>query len=148
MDAPSRCVRYGVVACPRCNRVQAVETRHANPSCRGCGKRFPLAERKLLFSTDDERLLPPAVGRLAAQQAGQPIEELAEALAAADEPTPKGIPALLAALGEDDGTFTADEFAETAQRIGVPGPPERLLATLVRDSLVFEPRPGLFRLLG
>lgn len=101
-----------------------------------------------MFSTDDERLVPQAVGRLAAQQAGQPIEELAEALAATDEPRPRGVPALLEALAEEGRAFTAAEFAEAVQRIGVPGPPERLLATLVRDSLVFEPRPGVFRLLG
>lgn len=141
-------MRYGVVACPRCKRVQAVETRHAAASCRGCGKRFELGGRKLLFSTDDERLVPQAVGRLAAQQAGQPIEEMADALAAADEPKPRGVPALLEALAESGDSFTADEFAAAAQRIGVPGPPERLLATLVRDSVVFEPRPGVFRLLG
>jgi hypothetical protein len=140
-------MRFGVVACPQCRRVQAIETRHRRVHCRGCGRRFPLEGRRLLAQADDERKVQPLVAALAARQAGMPIESMAEALSASEPKAKASVSDVLVDLAGLDGGFTKADFVAAAQSLGVEGDPERLFAVLVRDSLVFEPRPGVFRVL-
>ena len=101
-----------------------------------------------MFAHDDEAEVGRAVARLSAQRADRSIEGLSEALAAVDAERRADVGDLLAALAALNAPFTREEFEELKDRLRVPGPADRLLASLVADSLVFEPRPGLFRLLA
>jgi hypothetical protein len=109
---------------------------------------MPLAERKMFFESDDETAVQQAVARLGAQRAGSTIEVMAEALSAADTPPRGGVKELLAELAARQEPFTQAEFQDAVRRLRLAEPPDRLLATLLRDSVVFEPRPGVFRFLG
>ena len=141
-------MRFGVVACSACRRVQAVELHFGQVRCRACRASIPLAEQKVLYGSDDEAAVAHQAARLSAQLAKRDDVGPAEALAAVEADRRGSIPELLQALSARKKPFDQSDFERTMTELKVPGDPARLLATLVRDSLVFEPRAGRFLLLA
>jgi hypothetical protein len=140
-------MRFGVVVCSQCKRVQAVELRHQAVRCRGCQVVMPLAERKIFHRGDDERVIQREVARMAAQRATEPLDGFGEAMAAVEAEQRGTVQELLAALRSRAGPFTRDELEGARLELKVPGSADEILEMFLRESLVFEPRSGRFEVL-
>jgi hypothetical protein len=69
---------YGVVVCPKCRRPRGVLLKAKTATCQ-CGKRLYVQRLRVLFTTEEPRELPEAIGRLRAKLSGH-LEEFEEAV--------------------------------------------------------------------
>lgn len=137
-------VRFAVVGCPACRRLQAVELRVARPGCRGCGKTLELASLKTLWRGDDDQEARSVVLRLSAKGIG--IEDYARLLERIEGERTGRVEDAVAALASRSEFGREDLEAEMRTR-RVPGDPDRVLGALVEENRVYEPRAGRYRFL-
>ncbi|MCJ2520201.1 MAG: DUF1922 domain-containing protein [Candidatus Thermoplasmatota archaeon] len=148
---------YGVVVCPKCQRPLGVRLGSKTTSCQ-CGKRIYINRMKVLFSTDEPRELPLALGRIRAQLSGS-LREFEEALE--EEARPKAPDArgpqgrlhskdkkeraleVLRSLSEAGGGFELSTAEEALEQSGLKG--SAILEALLRENLVYESKRGLYR---
>lgn len=143
MDGP---LRYLVVVCPRCQRAQAIEARFQSPACRRCRAPLETARLRSFYRGDEEAEARAAVQRVSAQLAGMGIEDYARLLESIDRERVGTIDGLLGDL-ERRGEFDAAAFADAARSARVPGDPAKLLARLLAENRLYEPRAGRYRTL-
>jgi transposase-like protein len=137
-------LRFGVVGCPTCRRVQTLELRVARPRCRGCGTILDRTRLRHFYQGDDEQEARRVAVRVAAQADGMPIEELAQVLAVIDAEQNGDLQDALAALsGLDD--FDVEDLAEAMRAHRVRGDAAVTLERLLRANRVYEPRLGRYR---
>lgn len=123
-----------------------------------CGKRIPVGQMKPLFTTDDARALPEALGRIRAELAGHE-EEFQEALdaeraaAGTSGRRPGGTwgPRMrevalevLRPLEEEGRGFRLAEAEHALEAAGLPVVP--ILEALQGENLLYEAVPGRYRL--
>ncbi len=137
-------MRFAVVACPGCRRVQVAELRFQTSRCRGCTQTLELHKLKAFHRTDEEAEARAAHTRISAQLEGMPIEDYARLLEHLEKQVRGTADQVLESLATR-GDFDEDAFANEARRLRVPGNPENLLAALVASNRLYEPRPGLYR---
>lgn len=137
--AHSRAV-FGVVACPKCRSVRSVELAHRSAGCQRCGYRMVLAKVRIWERCDSQPELAGAIARVRNELA-------APALRAEEPPAPEAAPPgdmrtrLLGALPEGE----IEEVALLARARAARIPEERareMLAALLADGMLCEPRPG------
>jgi len=139
-------VRLGVVACPSCRRVQAVELRHARPACRACRRPLEVATLKTFYRGDSDAEARAVMLRVSAQREGMGIEDYAKLLARIESERSGSVEDALAALS-GRGEFGRDELEEEMRRHAVAADPERVLEALLTENRVYEPRAGRYRFL-
>lgn len=131
---------YGAITCPRCGTVQGADLSHARISCVRCRRRIDVTRAVVHFSTDSPQELADAVRRLAGQKRGQEMPF----------PSPrgtmsgKGVESIVGDLGQKKGEFTARDLSA---RLEIDGEElEKLIANLLATGIMYETRPGTFRL--
>lgn len=139
-------MRFGVVACAHCRRVQAVELRFERVRCVACRKPFGLKERRYFYRGDEDAVAQATVARVSAQLQGMGIEEYAELLVRLERESPRTLEDVVVSVARR-GEFTPEEFGAEMARLGVRGDPAVALDRLVRDNRVFQPRPERYRVL-
>lgn len=147
---------YGVVACPKCERVQGVQLAWRSATCPS-GHRFSIPPLRVLFETEDPRTLPEALGRIRAERAGERegydaavrtnaprVPEPASVSAPRSLPdAPDTILDLLKSLETEGEGFPQEEAEEALDAAGLGG--SRVLQTLLQAGLLVELRDGRYR---
>jgi hypothetical protein len=139
---------FGVIVCPRCNRVRGVDLGSKRISCTGCGHGIDVTRAKVYFRTEDQSELAEAVRRMAMEIApdldgedwgtGSRNEREVEKL---DQ---QGLLVLMIELtGEMDG-FTLDDLRE---RTGTDDMEwlGSMVNRMLDQGLIYEPSPGHFK---
>lgn len=139
-------MRFGVVTCPSCRRVQTIELRFARPACRGCRATLEVASLKLLYKGDSELDARIAALRASAQREGMGIEDYARLLERIERERSGTVDQALEALGAR-GEFGRDDLEAEMRRLAVAGDPDRVLEALVTENRVYEPKAGRYRFL-
>lgn len=141
-----RAVRYGVLSCPDCRRVQMVELRFRSVRCTGCSRLLPLEGARFFYQGEGEAEARAALWRTSAQLAGMGIEEYARLLERLEEEQVGRVEDVLGALASR-GEFTLEAWVDEMRRLRVPGEPGRALERLVAENRVYEPRTGRYRVI-
>jgi hypothetical protein len=139
-------VRFGVVACPSCRRVQVVDLRHARPGCRGCASPLDLATLRTFYKGDSESEARLVTLRVSSQREGMGIEDYARLLERIERERTGSVDEALADLAKR-GEFGRDDLAAEMRRHAVAADADRVLDALVAENRVYEPRAGRFRFL-
>ncbi|MGQ0796878.1 MAG: hypothetical protein ACT4OI_03300 [Methanobacteriota archaeon] len=151
---------YGVVVCPRCRRAKGVDLARATTSC-ACGFEIRVVPARVRARTERVRDLPALVGRVSAEIAGG-LDAYREAAAPRRRRRSTDVHARVVAVAAGAGdrahriraaaveltreleVFSLRDWQRTLALLGlVDG--EDALERLVRDRLVYEPRPGFYR---
>ncbi len=145
------------MTCPACGRPRGVRLAAKTATCT-CGKRIPVPQMKPLFSTDNPRELPEALGRIRAELAGrgQEFQDAVEAGRSSSEPPGRGggrtrgpgmreaALQVLQALEEGDQGF---DLKEAERALGAAGfAADAVLEALREENLLYEVGSGRFRL--
>ena len=151
---------YGVVVCPRCKRAKGVDLKQKTTTC-SCGFTIRVIPGRIRARAETARELAPLVGRLSAELAGG-TRDVQKLLTPTRKPRPREVHARVVAAIQDRGDratkvraaaeeltnelelFTRDDWAQVLQGIGVPDP-DGSLAMLLDANLIFEPKPGFYR---
>jgi len=154
---------YGVVVCPRCKRAKGVDLKQKMTTC-PCGFEIRVVPARVRARAATPRELAPLVGQVNAELAGG-AKVVARASAAPKKPKPREVHARVIAAVPKQGdrasrvraaaleltneleVFTADDWAQVLQGLGIPEP-DAALAVLLDANVVFEPRPGFYRAVG
>ena len=132
---------YGAITCPRCGTVQGADLSHARIGCVRCRRRIDVTRAVVHFSTDSPQELADAVRRLAGQRRGQEIP-FPSPLGTASSKGP--VESIVSDLGRRKGEFTARDLSA---RLEIDGEElEKLIANLLATGLMYETKPGTFRL--
>ena len=132
---------YGVLTCPRCGTVQGADLSHARVGCVRCQRRIDVARAVIHFHTDSPQELAGAVRRFADQKRGQLIPFPApHGVMSGKEP----VESIVSDLGRRKEEFTARDLSACLEADGEEL--ERLIADLLATGLMYETRPGVFRL--
>lgn len=151
---------YGVVVCKRCRRAKAYEVGQRTTTCPTCGARLQVESLRTFYESDDEAAVREAIGRINARLAGEPevmegvLEGTLESFGdeAAPRVLPKGRPRdveeVARELAGERGVFSETAFREALDSAGLDGAEaDHHLARLVEMNVLYEPRPGRFRVL-
>ncbi|MFQ5837943.1 MAG: hypothetical protein ACE5HJ_04095 [Thermoplasmata archaeon] len=147
------------MACPKCQRLKGVRLEAKTTTCQ-CGKKLYIQRLKVLFSTEEPRELPEALGRLRAALSGH-LEEFEEELerrvrtkASQDSATPHGPPSkgkleraleALRSLSEQYDGFEMSQAEKVLQALDLK--PSEVMGALLRENLLYETRKGVYRVL-
>ncbi|MEE9116684.1 MAG: DUF1922 domain-containing protein [Thermoplasmata archaeon] len=151
---------YGVVLCSRCRKAMGADLRNETASCQ-CGNVLKLKEMKKFFESRDQRGVASAVARMNAELEGgtEEWEALAEESAkpGADDlysrmvseastmaDSQERMELVVKSLTEIQGTFTRNDLQKALRMLGVREADKRL-ELMLRESIIYEPEPGVFR---
>ena len=151
---------YGVIVCPRCKRAKGVDLKQKTTTC-SCGFEIRVAPAKIRGRAATARELAPLVGQVNAELAGG-AKEVQKLMAPPRMARPRDVHARVIAAIQDRGDratkmraaaveltrevelFTRDDWTKVLEGIGVPDP-DGALAVLLDANVVFEPKPGFYR---
>ncbi len=151
---------YGVVVCPRCGRAKGVDLAQRTTSC-ACGFEIRVVPTRVRARTERARDLAALVGRVNAELAGgaaayreavasRPRKRsmdvharVAEASAAAGDRAHR-IRVAAIELTRELEVFSMEDWTRTLSLLGLEDEVEAL-ERLVRERLVYEPKPGFYR---
>jgi len=151
---------YGVIVCPRCKRAKGVDLKQKTTTC-SCGFEMRVAPAKIRGRAATARELAPLVGQVNAELAGG-AKEVQKLMAPTRLARPRDVHARVIAAIQDRGDratkmraaaveltrevelFTRDDWTKVLEGIGVPDP-DGALAVLLDANVVFEPKPGFYR---
>ena len=147
---------YGVVICPRCDRVKTADLNFKTTKCLGCNKAMKLQETKIWASSEDIEEIAFLAGQVKAKLHNAEIEY----------PKPKNAPRkkrtnvkigskkqrqlleIAIDLTREKGSFqyedlkkAASKTLNTRKRADI----EEFLAFLQARGVIIEPRPGIYR---
>jgi hypothetical protein len=151
---------YGAVLCSRCRRAMAVDLRNETASCQ-CGNVLKLKEMKKFFESRDQREVASAVARMSAELEGgtEEWEALAEESEKPDSDHPysrmvseasnmadsqERMELVVRGLTKIKGSFTKKDFQKVLRMLGVKDV-DQCLELMLRESIIYEPEPGVFR---
>lgn len=151
---------YGVVVCSRCKRAKAVDLRSKMARCQ-CGNQMKLKETKKFFESSDQREVAVAVAKLNAEIEGgtEEWEKLSDeklevasddvySRIVANASTVAGVQERLEIvarnLTEEFGSFTKKDFSKVLRMLGMRDV-EDCVQVLLRENIIYEPEPDVFR---
>ena len=148
-------MKYGVIICPKCGMARGVESRKKTTTCQ-CGRKIKLGRIKYQFTTDFPIELAKAVAeanakirsggaapsprRRSGRDGYSRIVERARPVKGSLE----RLHEVAKALSELRSEFDVDDLRKVAPKLG-NAPPEKILARLVENNLVYEVRDGKYR---
>ena len=151
---------YGVIVCPRCKRAKGVDLKQKTTTC-SCGFEIRVVPARIKGRAATARELAPLVGQVNAELAGG-AKEVQKLLAPRKRMRPQEVHARVIATIQDRGDratkvraaafeltnelelFTGDDWSKVLEGIGIPDP-DGALAALLDANVVFEPKPGFYR---
>jgi hypothetical protein len=146
--------------CPRCRRAKGVDLSTRTTSC-PCGFEIRVVPSHVHARTERLRDLAGLVGRVNAEISGD-VRAIEEAKIRRTSPRSPDVHARVVAASAHAGdrihriraaaveltkeleVFSLDDWKKVASQVGIRDP-ERALAQLARERIVYEPRPGFFR---
>jgi hypothetical protein len=164
-------VRYGVVVCPHCGNAKGVELSDETSKCPRCRKGLHVKALKVFATTDSTGQLPVLVGRIQAQVTNAPpqvVELPSKEVVEEYDPMLHDSPMQFAAgigrkhistevraemvaraLARAVGQFTERELYEALREAAIDDKrlEDEKKRLLVR-SVIYEPRPGVYGVLG
>lgn len=147
---------FGAVICSRCGRAKAVDLRHKASRCQ-CGCLLKLNEMRKFFKSASQREVAKAVADLNARIQGG-YEDLSPKRPRKDPHDPysriasevssltgvnERLEVVARRLTDLLGFFTAQEFEKVARMLGIKDAEPRL-RLLMRENIIYEPRPGVY----
>ncbi len=151
---------YGVVVCPRCKRAKGVDLKQKTTMC-SCGFTIHVVPARVKARAATAHELAPLVGQVNADLAGGG-KQVQQLLAPRRKARPGDVHARVIAAVQDRGDratrvrsaaveltnelelFTRDDWAKVLDGMGIADP-DGALAVLLDANLVFEPKPGFYR---
>ena len=151
---------YGVVVCPRCKRAKGVDLKQKTTTC-SCGFTIKVVPARVKAKAATAHELAPLVGQVNADLAGG-TRQVQQLLAPRRKARPRDVHARIIAAVEDRGDratkvrgaaveltnelelFTRDDWGQVLEGLGIADA-EGALATLLDANVIFEPKPGFFR---
>ena len=151
---------YGVVVCPRCRKAKGVDLKQKTTAC-SCGFDIRVVPAKVRARATTPRELAPLVGQVNAELAGG-AKEVMRAFAPKKKVRPREVHARIIAAVPKQGDrasrvraaaaeltnelelFTRDDWMQVLAGIGLRDA-ENALAVLLEANVVFEPKPGFYR---
>ena len=151
---------YGVVVCPRCGRAKGVDLAQKTTSC-ACGFEIRIVPARVRARTEKPRDLATLVGRVNAElaggaamyreaTAGRPRRRsrdvharVVEASVAAGDRAHQ-IRTVAIELTRELEVFSMEDWTRTLSLLGLEDE-VGALERLVRERLVYEPKPGFYR---
>ncbi len=152
---------YGVVVCPRCKRAKGVDLKQKTTAC-SCGFTIKVVPARVRARAATAHELAPLVGQVNADLAGG-TRQVQQLLAPRKRTRPREVHARVIAAIQDRGDratkvrgaavaltnelelFTLDDWAQVLEGLEIADP-EGALAALLRANVVFEPKPGFYRM--
>ncbi len=151
---------YGVVVCPRCKRAKGVDLKQKTTTC-ACGFEIRVLPARVRGRAATARELAPLVGQVNAELAGgtkvvqkafapakkaRPCEVHARVIAAIPTHGDRSSRMRAAAveLTNELELFTRDDWMQVLAGLGLADA-EGALAVLLDANVVFEPKPGFYR---
>jgi hypothetical protein len=64
-------MRYGVIVCPKCKKVKAVDLNNKSTKCFFCKKQIMLNKVKILFKSNRQEEIRTAIGQINAELMNQ-----------------------------------------------------------------------------
>lgn len=138
-------MRFGVIACPKCRRVQAVELRFGRTTCRNCRKPTETAGLRYFYKGENQEEARAVVMRVSAQLAGMGIEDYGRLLERLESDRERGTTDQVLEAMAARSDFGLEEWAEEMRRLRVPGEASKVLGAMAAENRVYEPRAGRFR---
>jgi uncharacterized protein with GYD domain len=140
---------FGVIVCPRCNRVCGVDLGTKSKRCPACGHRIEVSKAKVYFKTDSQEELAEAVRRLADEIAppldkGLGSKEKREAPTARSKLDEVGLRMVTVMLTRRHGEFDIDDLAEEMGDVKREQL-ESIVRKMLSAGLIYEPSPGKYR---
>ena len=140
---------FGVIVCPRCNRVCGVDLGTERKRCPVCGHRIEVSKAKVYFKTDSQEELAEAVRRLADEIApsldnGLKPKEKREQPAERTKLDEVGLRMVIVRLTRRHGEFDIDDLAEEMGDVKREQL-ESIVRKMLSAGLIYEPSPGKYR---
>jgi hypothetical protein len=143
---------FGVIVCPRCNRVRGVDLSRREVTCPGCGLSIDVSKAKVYFRTENQTELAEAVRQMTREIApglDSTLEEAWTVGGGEGEASPKkrdeqGLMIAATKLTEEKGGFTIDELAdylEVDDREWL----RTKVSNLLSGGQIYEPETDIFR---
>ena len=151
---------YGVVVCPRCRKAKGVDLKQKTTTC-SCGFDIRVVPARVRGRATTARELAPLVGQVNAELAGG-AKEVRRAFAPPKKPRLREVHTRIIAAVPKRGDrssrmraaaveltnelelFTRDDWIQVLEGLGLPDA-EGALAVLLDANVVFEPKPGFYR---
>lgn len=145
---------YGVIVCSRCHKAHGVRLTTQRTRCTGCGLSIDVTTAKIYYTTDSIEKLVEAVGQVSKRVTPSPEGDLPTHRFDTDRSVrrEKGVPAFseervrqaTIELTEERGGFSAHDLAEMLD-IADGERLDRLIADMLNEGIIFEPRRGRYR---
>lgn len=162
--------KFGVVICPKCHHPRGVRLQSKSSECYKCRYRFKLKGLKRFYETDSESDLAEAVGRVNAKLQGgleeynrflkeyenvpvgyedlKPHKRIAAKLRHINDGAER-LERLAIELDRELKEFEENDIIEIFQELGLKGVKvKESVQKLVEMNLIYEPRPGIFKMVG
>ncbi len=151
---------FGVVVCPRCHRAKGVDLKQKTTTC-SCGFMIRVVPSRVRGRAATGRELAPLVGQVNAELAGA-AKTVQKLLAPHKKARPRDVHARVVAavpargdrsakvraaaveLTNELELFTRDDWARVLDGLGI-SEADGALETLLSANVVFEPKPGFYR---
>ncbi len=151
---------YGVIVCPRCKRAKGVDLKQKTTMC-SCGVTIKVVPARVKARAATAHELAPLVGQVNADLAGG-AKQIQQLLAPRRKVRPPNVHARIIAAIQDRGDratrvrgaaveltnelelFTRDDWTKVLDGMGIADP-DGALAVLLDANVVFEPKPGFYR---
>jgi hypothetical protein len=151
---------YGVVVCPRCKRAKGVNLKQKTTTC-SCGFEIRVVPARIRARAETARELAPLVGKVSAEIAGgteayrrasaptrrkrsRDVHVRVIGIAAKARDRSSRVRAAAIELTRELQVFSIADWNRVLEGLGIPQA-EEVLATLLRDNTVFEPKAGFYR---
>lgn len=148
-------MKYGVIICPKCGKAKGVETRRKTTTCH-CGREIRLKRGMFKFMTDSPIELADTVGRVNAALHGaepmpkekkrkkkDPYAAMVESTSVVKDPLER-LHVIAVELTKSKTEFELDDLKRVLSLLGRDDP-ERILARLLENGLVYESSPGKYK---
>lgn len=148
-------MKYGVIICPKCGKAKGIETRRKTTTC-FCGRKIRLKRGMFKFMTDSPSELADTVGKVnAALHGAEPMPKekrrkrkdsyaaMVECTAPIKDPLER-LHAIATELTRSKSQFDLDDLRRVLSIMGRDDP-ERMLAKLLENGVVFEVAPGRYK---
>ncbi len=151
---------YGVVVCPRCRKAKGVDLKQKTTTC-SCGFEIRVVPSRVRGRAETARELAPLVGQVNAELAGG-AREVEKAFAPRKKTRPREVHArIIAALPRQGDRasrvraaaveltnelelFSREDWMQVLDGLGLADA-DGALAVLLEANVVFEPKPGFYR---